>query len=137
MPAFRISGGLLLFLMAVDMLFERRSERREKQAAVDRARPVGVPAGHAADRRARRARHHDPAVEPALRRPRARSSTLHLVLVAVLALTWLVFRGGGLIERALGQTGVVVITRLLGILLAALAVQFVLDGLRDAGLVGS
>ena len=58
------------------------------------------------------------------------------MLLALLALTYLVFLSGGLIERALGQTGVVVVTRLLGILLAALAIQFVLDGLRESAIVG-
>jgi multiple antibiotic resistance protein len=53
----------------------------------------------------------------------------------VLALTWLLFRTSGMIERALGHTGIVVVTRLFGILLAALSVQFVLDGLRDYGFV--
>ncbi len=59
------------------------------------------------------------------------------VLVAMLALTWVLFRAGGLIERLLGHTGVVVITRLLGILLAALAVQFIIDGLRGLGVLAA
>ena len=56
-------------------------------------------------------------------------------MVAVLALTYVLFRASGLIERLLGHTGIVVLTRLFGILLAALSVQFVLDGLRDFGLL--
>ena len=56
-------------------------------------------------------------------------------MVAVLVMTYLLFRLSHLVERALGQTGIVVLTRLFGILLAALSVQFVLDGLRDYGLV--
>ena len=135
MPAFRISGGLLIFLMAVDMLFERRSERREKATVLARPDPSVFPLatpliagpGALATMILLSSRFEDDL--PAL-------VMLNLVLAAVLALTWLVFRGAGLIERALGQTGVVVITRLLGILLAALAVQFVLDGVRDSGLVG-
>ena len=51
-----------------------------------------------------------------------------LVIVFVLVLP------AGLLERALGRTGIKVVTRLLGMLLAALAVQFVLDGLRGFGL---
>jgi multiple antibiotic resistance protein len=135
LPAFRISGGLLLFLMAVDMLFERRTERREKRAAEEGPDPSVFPLA-----------------TPLIAGPGALATMillssrrsgdplalleLHLVLVVVLVITYVICRAGGLIERALGHTGVVVITRLLGILLAALAVQFVFDGLRDAGLVG-
>jgi multiple antibiotic resistance protein len=54
-----------------------------------------------------------------------------LVLGACLVL----FLASNLIERALGKTGITVVTRLLGMLLAALSVQFVLDGLRDFGLI--
>ena len=60
---------------------------------------------------------------------------INLVMVAVLALTYLAFRLSHLFARALGNTGIVVLTRLFGILLAALSVQFVLDGLRDYGFV--
>jgi len=135
MPAFRISGGLLLFLMAVDMLFERRNERREKQTANTRADPSVFPLatpliagpGALATMILLSSRHSGDL--PAL-------VAIHAVLLGLLALTYLVFLSGGMIERALGHTGVVVVTRLLGILLAALAIQFVLDGLRDAGVVG-
>ena len=47
----------------------------------------------------------------------------------------MLFRASRLVERLLGHTGIVVLTRLFGILLAALSVQFVLDGLRDYGLL--
>lgn len=135
MPAFRISGGILLFLMAVDMLFERRNERREKQTANSRADPSVFPlatpliAGPGALATMILLSSRYSGDVPAL-------LTIHAVLLGLLALTYLVFLGGGMIERALGHTGVVVVTRLLGILLAALAIQFVLDGLRDAGVVG-
>ena len=56
------------------------------------------------------------------------------VMIAVVAIAFLLFLASGLLERGLGRTGIVVVTRLLGMLLAALAVQFVLDGLRDYGL---
>lgn len=134
MPAFRISGGLLLFLMAADMLFERRSERREKQTADIQPDPSVFPLA-----------------TPLIAGPGALATmillasensgdpvallAIHAVLAAVLGLTFLLFQTGGLIERALGATGIVVITRLLGILLAALSVQFVLDGLRNLGLL--
>ena len=134
MPAFRISGGLLLFLMAVDMLFEKRTERRDKQKV------AGLP---------------DPSIfplaTPLIAGPGALAAmilltsqnsgnlsalvAIHAVLAVVVAVTLLLFLAGGIIERALGATGVKVVTRLLGILLAALAVQFVLDGLGDLGLL--
>jgi len=56
------------------------------------------------------------------------------VMVAVIAVVLTLFLAAGLLERALGRTGINVVTRLLGMLLAALSVQFVLDGLRDFGL---
>ena len=135
MPAFRISGGMLLFLMAVDMLFERRSERREKQTATTRADPSVFPLatpliagpGALATMILLSSRHSGDLAALAL---------IHGVLILMLGITWLVFLSGGWIERALGHTGVVVVTRLLGILLAALAIQFVLDGLRESGLLG-
>ena len=58
-------------------------------------------------------------------------------MVAVLALTYLLFLAGGLVERLLGHTGIVVLTRLFGILLAALAVQFVLERAARLGLLAA
>ena len=134
LAAFRISGGLLLFLTALDMLFERRSDRRERRANENPPDPSVFPLAM-----------------PLIAGPGALATMvllssrnsgdvpmlvgIHLVMVLVLALTWLLFRTSGMIERALGHTGIVVVTRLFGILLAALSVQFVLDGLRDYGFV--
>ena len=55
-------------------------------------------------------------------------------MLSVLGIVFVLFLTAGLLERALGRTGIIVVTRLLGMLLAALAVQFVLDGLRGFGL---
>jgi multiple antibiotic resistance protein len=134
MPAFRISGGLLLFLIAVDMLFERRSDRRERRATetlpdpsvFPLAMPLIAGPGALATMVLLASRH---AGDVAL------VVGVHLVVLLVLAVTWVFFRASSLIERLLGHTGIVVVTRLFGILLAALSVQFVLDGLRDYGLV--
>jgi multiple antibiotic resistance protein len=137
MPAFRIAGGILLFLTALDMLFERRTQRRRRNAEDDDDRP-------------------DPSVFPLaiplIAGPGAIASMIllagqapegarglhllgvHLVMAAVLGLVLALFLAAGLIERALGATGILVVTRLLGMLLAALSVQFVLDGLAGAGL---
>jgi MarC family membrane protein len=133
-PAFRISGGLLLFLTALDMLFERRSNRRERQANEPVADPSVFPlampliAGPGALTTMILLTSRNSGDIPAL-------IGINLVMIAVLALVYLSFRLSGLFARALGQTGIVVLTRLFGILLAALSVQFVLDGLRDYGFV--
>ena len=133
MPAFRIAGGILLFLTALDMLFERRSKRREDQAD-ERPDPSVFPLAI-----------------PLIAGPGAIASVILLtgemgglhgfattvvVMLAVLAIVFALFMVAGLLERALGRTGINVVTRLLGMLLAALAVQFVLHGLRAFGLGG-
>ncbi len=131
MPAFRIAGGILLFLTALDMLFERRTKRREDQAA-----HVDDPSVF-------------PLATPLIAGPGALATMIlltgeapndwgwlaavHGVMFAVMAVTFLFFLAAGIIERALGPTGINVVTRLLGMLLAALSVQFVLDGLRAFG----
>jgi multiple antibiotic resistance protein len=133
LAAFRISGGLLLFLTALDMLFERRSDRRERRAGEAPADPSVFPLampliagpGALTTMILLTSRHGDA----------ASLAGINLVMAAVLGLTYLAFRLSRHLARALGHTGIVVMTRLFGILLAALSVQFVLDGLRDYGLV--
>ncbi len=134
MPAFRIAGGILLFLTALDMLFERRTQRREGQHADP---------------------DHDPSVfplaTPLIAGPGAFTTMIllvnapgsglaevvvvHAAMIAVVVVSFGFFMAAGLIERALGRTGILVITRLLGMLLAALSVQFVLDGIRGTGMI--
>jgi multiple antibiotic resistance protein len=133
MPAFRIAGGILLFLTALDMLFERRTKRREDQAEAEDAPDPSV----------------FPIAIPLIAGPGAIASIILLVgeaegsvwmvsvlgvMIGVLAIVFLFFLSANVIERALGKTGIVVVTRLLGMLLAALSVQFVLDGIRGFGL---
>ena len=136
MPAFRIAGGILLFLTALDMLFERRTKRRKGSADEEE--------------------HPDPSVFPIaiplIAGPGAIASMILLagqtgdiagmaavigVMLSVLVIVMLFFLAAGIIERALGKTGITVVTRLLGMLLAALSVQFVLDGLRDFGIAAA
>jgi len=131
MPAFRVAGGILLFLTALDMLFERRSKRRKDQTQEDRADPSVFPlaipliAGPGAIASV---------ILLAGQRPGWEGPALALaVTVAVIAVALVLFMASGLLERALGRTGINVVTRILGMLLAALSVQFVLDGLRDFG----
>jgi multiple antibiotic resistance protein len=138
MPAFRIAGGLLLFLTALDMLFERRSQRRKGQA--DAAEedegddpsifPIAIPliAGPGSIATV---------ILLAGQKPGAEGLAYVIgVMISVIVLVFLMFLMGSLLERALGKVGINVVTRLLGMLLAALAVQFVLDGLRGFGLAG-
>jgi len=137
MPAFRIAGGLLLFLTALDMLFERRTARREKTVEDELGTPDDDPSVF-------------PLAIPLIAGPGAIAAMILLaggaegdlrgqalvfaMMAAVLGLQGALFLLGGPIERALGRTGTMVVTRLLGMLLAALAVQFVLDGLAKAPL---
>ncbi|MBC2835399.1 MarC family protein [Paragemmobacter straminiformis] len=133
MPAFRIAGGILLFLTALDMLFERRTQRREGQ----KSEPD-----------------HDPSVfplaTPLIAGPGAIATMILLVgqtedwtgTVAILALmlammlaTFVFLLASPPIERIMGRTGTIVVTRLLGMLLAALSVQFVIDGVKGTGLI--
>lgn len=137
MPAFRVAGGILLFLTALDMLFERRTKRREDQS--DQA----TEADDGGD---------DPSVFPLAipliagpgsiasvillmgQRPGVEGTVMVLgVTGAVMLIVLTFFMVSGPIERALGKTGITVVTRLLGMLLAALSVQFVLDGLAAFG----
>ncbi len=133
MPAFRIAGGLLLFLTALDMLFERRTKRREEQASSDNDPSVF------------------PLATPLIAGPGAIATMILLtgqpgadavwisavlgVLALVILIVFLLFLAAAPLERLLGPTGINVVTRLLGMLLAALSVQFVLDGLKGAGVI--
>ena len=135
-PAFRISGGLLLFFIAFDMVFALRAGQKHEIAnsavEIDHIRNIAA----------------FPLAIPLMAGPGALTATVLLagqaafrplylailiaVIAAVAALCFVVFLFAGRIERALGITGSVLLSRLLGVLLAALAVQYVIDGLRAA-----
>ncbi|MDP0925889.1 MarC family protein [Paracoccus onubensis] len=134
LPAFRIAGGILLFLTALDMLFERRTARREGQGKDEDAE-------------------NDPSVfplaTPLLAGPGSLATMIllvgqdsgvlhvvmvHLTMLAVLVIALALFHLATPLARALGRTGTMVVTRLLGMLLAALSIQFVIDGLQGSGL---
>ncbi|HZP75177.1 MAG TPA: MarC family protein [Pseudolabrys sp.] len=134
LPAFRIAGGLLLFSIASEMVFGVRIERQSRtaeQAIEEHVRniaafPLAIPlmAGPGAITAtvllAGRADHHVDLL-----------AVLLGVIVVVLAVCYATFITATRIARLLGTTGNVVASRLLGVLLAALAVQFVIDGLRS------
>jgi multiple antibiotic resistance protein len=133
LPAFRVAGGLLLFYIAFEMIFERRQDRKEKSAdtAITRDHIRNVAAF--------------PLALPLIAGPGAISATVLLsgtfpsapqraLLVAILAacifVTWVFLVLADRIDRFLGETGRSILTRLLGVILAALAVQFVADGIK-------
>ena len=131
MPAFRMAGGVLLFLTALDMLFERRKERRQGQADEPHTDDPSV----------------FPLATPLIAGPGALATmilltgqdgadalhiiAIHAVMAAVLLCVFVLFLLAAPLERLLGPTGINVVTRLLGMLLAALAIQFVIDGFHD------
>jgi MarC family membrane protein len=126
MPAFRIAGGILLFLTALDMLFERRTKRRKSQTSEDddpSVFPLATPLIAGPGAIATMILLMDQA-EGALE-----TGMVLLMLAAVLVLVLVMALLAPLLEKALGQTGTNVVTRLLGMLLAALSVQFIADGI--------
>jgi multiple antibiotic resistance protein len=136
LPAFRIAGGLLLFVIAFEMVFGKREER--KAAAAQNAA-----AQNAAGQDDLRHVAVFPLAIPLIAGPGAISATILLasqapnasglagliaIVVLMVAACLAVFLAADRIEKALGETGRIVVSRLLGILLAALSVQFVADG---------
>jgi multiple antibiotic resistance protein len=133
LPAFRIAGGLLLFSIASEMVFGLRTQRQSQtaeQAIDERVRniaafPLAIPlmAGPGAITAA------------VLLAGRSNGDLLKLglliaVIVAVILACLVAFLLAGRIAQLFGVTGNIVLSRLLGVLLAALAVQFVVDGVR-------
>jgi multiple antibiotic resistance protein len=132
LAAFRIAGGIMLFLIALEMVFEKRTQRRENRAREVDADPE----------------HEDvsvfPMAIPMIAGPgsiasimllMARSDGLNESLVvlaalgAVLLLTLVALLAAGWLMRLLGHRTEAMLTRLLGVILAALAAQFVIDGI--------
>jgi multiple antibiotic resistance protein len=133
--SFRIAGGLMLFAIAFDMVFEKRTQRREERAGKVAATPeiedVSV----------------FPMAMPMLAGPGAIAAVMLLMneadglseslevlaaLAAVLVITAAALVAAGPLIRLLGDKVEAVITRLLGVLLAALAAQYVIDGLKGS-----
>ncbi len=136
LDSFRIAGGLMLFFIAFDMVFEKRTQRREERAEKIAATPeiedVSV----------------FPIAMPMLAGPGAIAAVMLLMneagdvpdkiaqvlaaLAAVLVITAAALVAAGPLIRLLGDKVEAVITRLLGVLLAALAAQYVIDGLKGS-----
>ena len=133
LPAFRIAGGLILWLVAMDML---RGERRTQEGAEE------IVEGQEKEDVAL-----TPLAMPMLAGPGAISTVMvlsgqartvaeHVAVYGSVVLTalisWISLRVGDRLLIALGQTGIRVVTRIMGLLLAAVAIQFVITGARDA-----
>ena len=133
LPAFRVAGGLLLFWIAFEMIFEKRQERHEettkKAITADQVRSMAV----------------FPLAIPLIAGPGAISAAILLsndfatplqratligIIAAIILLVYLVFLLAEKVDKLLGETGRSVLTRLLGVILSALAVQFVADGVK-------
>jgi len=138
LPAFRIAGGLLLFFISYEMVFSKRAERSTATTAEEESArrshllytsvfPLAIPlmagpgaitvmillAGEAKG---------DP----------LRLGALFAITLAVVASCLAVYLAAERMNSLLGVTGNAIVSRLLGVILAALAVQFVIDGIRDA-----
>ena len=130
--AFKIAGGVLMGLNALDMVQARRSQQRE--TAVETAEgiqkddigilPLGVPmlAGPGAI---------STVMVLALgAKTLAATVAVYVSIVVTSLLTYAVLSAASLVERRLGQTGMRILTRLMGLVLSAIAVQFILDGIK-------
>ena len=132
LPAFRIAGGLILWLVAMDML---RSQRSTQETSVE------IIEGQEKDDIA-----ITPLAMPMLAGPgaistvtvlagQARTPAHAITVYSAIALTsficWLVLRAADRLSARLGRTGIQIVTRIMGLMLAAVAVQFVITGVKD------
>lgn len=138
LPAFGIAGGILLFLIAIDMLFARPVSARTTKEELEHGTEGENPAIF-------------PLAIPMIAGPGTLATVMLLVNLSrgnweryltvffayalALAITWLFMRGAARYMHRIGTTGIHVVTRLLGIILAALAVQFVINGLVQTPLL--
>jgi multiple antibiotic resistance protein len=133
-PAFKVAGGILLFAVGLEMMRAKQSDsrfREEERHEAETKEDVGI----------------IPLGLPLLSGPGAIATVMvlvgkaksldqrlsvHVAIFAVSLIAFLVLRSAALFARVLGKTGINVIGRIMGLILAASSVQFVLDGLRDA-----
>ena len=139
LDSFRIAGGLMLFWIAWEMVFEKRTQRREERAEKIAAQHANTPEVEDVS--------VFPMAMPMLAGPGAIAAIMLLMqeadgweaslvvlgaLASVLVLTALALVAAGPLMRLFGDRVEAVVTRLLGVLLAALAAQYVIDGLRGS-----
>jgi multiple antibiotic resistance protein len=135
LASFRIAGGIMLFMIALDMVFERRTQRRESRAqsieGTPEAEDISV----------------FPMAIPMIAGPGSIASAMLWVsraegtaevaavlaaITVVMLLTMLALLAAGPIMKVIGEKLEAMITRILGVILAALAAQFVIDGLKQS-----
>ena len=135
LASFRIAGGIMLFMIALDMVFERRTERREKRAeeieGTPEAEDISV----------------FPMAMPMITGPGSIASAmlwvsraetpLHVIVVlaaitVVILITMVTLLASGPLMRLIGEKIEAMITRILGVILSALAAQFIVDGLKQS-----
>ncbi len=146
LSAFKIAGGIMVFLIAIDMVFEKRTERRE-----NRAEEVKSAAAAAAKPLEAEDISVFPMAIPMLAGPGSLAAIMLLAartrnleealvvmaaLVAVMVITLLSLLAAGPLMRLMGVKFEGALTRLLGVVLAALAAQFVVDGIRQSFNIG-
>ena len=130
--AFKIAGGVLIGLNALDMVQARRSQQRETPVETAEGiqkddigiMPLGVPmlAGPGAI---------STVMVLALgAKSSAATITVYVSILLTAVITYVVLAAASLVERRLGQTGMRILTRLMGLVLAAIAVQFIIDGIK-------
>ncbi|MEM9667509.1 MAG: MarC family protein [Pseudomonadota bacterium] len=135
--AFRAAGGVLLFLIALDMVFEKRTERRENRAEEVLADedgpeddvsvfPIGIPmiAGPGTIATAMLYMSNSASL--------VEKGVVLAALAANLLLCMFIFLAAGPFVRLLGDSFVAALTRILGVILAALSVQLLIDGIKGA-----
>ena len=135
LASFRIAGGIMLFFIALDMVFERRTERREKRAEeIQRTPevedisvfPMAIPMiagpGSIASAMLWVSRADTP----------AQTVIVLAAITVVMLLTAITLLAAGPLMRVVGEKVEAMITRILGVILAALATQFIVDGLKQS-----
>ena len=131
--AFRVAGGLILWVVAMDMLHGERRTQEGQQEITEGATKEDVAL--------------TPLAMPMLAGPGAISTIMvlssqaagmsekiavYVAIIVTMAIAWVVLRVGDKVVLRMGETGIRVMTRIMGLLLAAIAMQFVISGARDA-----
>lgn len=134
-PAFRIAGGLLLFRVGSNMVFAQQTQADEASSAENRSRPdpsvfpLGIPiitgpgALTAAVTLFAKAHEHE--------YPYIAVLLLIVIALVVFAITYATMRGSQGLTRALGSTGVDAVGRVMGVIVTAIAIQLVVEGLQQ------